>query len=63
MIALAITGGLNVSRNNRLAACDWSTFLTEWIVANHLRTACCATAATSYTKRCPVLEMTSELDI
>ena len=58
MIALAITGGFNVPRNNRLAgfaaatpeaARYWSTFLDEWIVANHLRTACCVIAATSYT--------------
>ena len=58
IVALAITGGFNVPRNNRLAAFDastpdaaryWSTYLTEWIVANHLRTACCIIAAASYT--------------
>ncbi len=58
MIALAITGGLNVPRNNRLATFDaatsdaaqyWSTFLTEWILANHIRTAFCIIAAASYT--------------
>lgn len=58
LIALAITGGYNVPRNNRLAGFDaatpeaahyWATFLTEWIAANHLRTACCVIAAVSYT--------------
>jgi uncharacterized membrane protein len=57
MIAVAITGGYNVPRNNRLAGFDaatpeaaryWSTFLTEWVIANHLRTACCVIAAASY---------------
>lgn len=58
LVALAITGGYNVPRNNRLATFDaerpdaaryWSTYLTEWVVANHLRTAACILAATSYT--------------
>jgi uncharacterized membrane protein len=58
MIAFAITAAFNVPRNNRLAGFDastpdaahyWSTFLTEWIIANHLRTACCVIAAASYT--------------
>lgn len=57
-IALAITGGYNVPRNNRLATFDaatpeaaryWATFLTEWVLANHVRTACCVIAAASYT--------------
>ncbi len=57
MLALAITGVYNVPRNNRLATFDaatpeaaryWSTFLTEWILANHLRTAFCTIAVTSY---------------
>lgn len=57
LIALAITGGFNVPRNNRLATFEsdtpeaahyWSTFLTEWIVANHFRTAFCIIAAASY---------------
>jgi uncharacterized membrane protein len=55
--AVAITGGFNVPRNNRLASFDaatpeaaryWSTYLTEWIAANHLRTALCVLAAASY---------------
>ena len=58
LIALAITGALNVPRNDRLATLDadtaeaaqyWATFLTEWILANHLRTAFCIIAAISYT--------------
>ena len=58
LIAMAITGGINVPRNNRLATFDaasseaaqyWSTFLTEWILANHLRTAFCIIAAASFT--------------
>ncbi len=58
MIALAITGGFNVPRNNRLASFDaatpeaaryWATYLTEWVIANHLRTAFCVIAAASYT--------------
>ena len=58
MVALAVTGGYNVPRNNRLANFDastpeaaryWSAFLTEWVLANHLRTACCVLAALSYT--------------
>lgn len=64
MIALAITGVFNVPRNNRLASFNastpeaaryWSTYLTEWIIANHLRTAFCVIAAASYTmalRRC-----------
>jgi uncharacterized membrane protein len=56
--ALAITGGFNVPRNDRLATFDaatpaaadyWSTFLTEWVIGNHVRTACCIVAAASYT--------------
>lgn len=58
MIALAITGGYNVPRNNQLATLDastpeaahyWSTFLTEWIIANHVRASFCIIAAISYT--------------
>jgi uncharacterized membrane protein len=58
LIAVAITGALNVPRNDRLATLDadtaeaaqyWTTFLTEWILANHLRTAFCIIAAVSYT--------------
>ncbi len=58
LAALAITGGFNVPRNDRLATFDaatpaaadyWSTFLTEWVVGNHVRTACCVVAAVSYT--------------
>jgi uncharacterized membrane protein len=58
MIAVVITGAVNVPRNDRLASFDaatpeaaryWSTFLTEWILANHIRTAFCVIAAASYT--------------
>jgi uncharacterized membrane protein len=58
MIAVAITGGFNVPRNDRLATFDaatpeaahyWSTFLTEWVLANHFRTTFCVIAAASYT--------------
>ncbi len=58
LVALAITGGFNVPRNDRLASFDattpaaahyWSTFLTEWTTGNHLRTALCIAAAASYT--------------
>jgi uncharacterized membrane protein len=57
VLALAITGAYNVPRNNRLASFEattpeaaryWSTFLAEWIIANHLRTAFCTIAAASY---------------
>jgi len=57
LAALAITGGFNVPRNDRLATFDattpaaadyWSTFVTEWLVGNHVRTACCIIAAVSY---------------
>ena len=58
LAALAITGGFNVPRNDRLntfdaatpAAADyWSTFLTEWVIGNHVRTAACVVAAVSFT--------------
>jgi uncharacterized membrane protein len=58
IIALAITGGFNIPRNDRLASFDastpeaavyWPTFLTEWVLANHLRTAFCIIAAATYT--------------
>ncbi len=58
VVALAITGGYNVPRNDRLATFDatnpeaaryWSTYLTEWIMANHVRTAFCVLAAVCYT--------------
>lgn len=57
MVALAITGGFNVPRNDRLAGFDattpeatryWSTFLTEWIAGNHTRTAFCIIATACY---------------
>jgi uncharacterized membrane protein len=57
-MAAAITVGFNVPRNNRLATFDavtpeaaryWSTFLAEWILANHLRTALCVAASSFYT--------------
>jgi uncharacterized membrane protein len=57
LIAVAITGAVNVPRNNRLASFDaataeaanyWTTFLDEWIVANHVRTAFCVLAAVLY---------------
>jgi uncharacterized membrane protein len=56
-IALAITGAVNVPRNDRLASFDattpeaatyWTTFLNEWNVANHVRTAFCILAALFY---------------
>ena len=58
LIAFAITGAYNVPRNDHLAtfgaatpeaARYWSTFLNEWILANHVRTAFCVAAAASYT--------------
>lgn len=58
LLALAVTGGCNIPRNDRLAGLDaaspeaaryWSTFLTEWVLANHVRTALCVVAAASYT--------------
>ena len=58
LAAIVITGGFNVPRNDRLATFDaatpaaadyWSTFLSEWVVGNHVRTACCILAAASYT--------------
>jgi uncharacterized membrane protein len=58
MIALAITGGYNVPLNDRLDTFDaatpeaaryWLTFLTEWVLANHFRTAFCIVAAAAYT--------------
>jgi uncharacterized membrane protein len=58
IIALTITGVYNVPRNNRLASFEaatpeaaryWSSFLTEWIFANHLRAAFCIVAAAAYT--------------
>lgn len=57
LVALAITGAYNVPRNNRLATFDattdaaavyWSTFLEEWVLANHVRTAACIAAAFFY---------------
>jgi uncharacterized membrane protein len=58
MLGLVITGVYNVPRNDRLAVIDaatpeaaryWATFLTEWVIANHLRTTACVVAAASYT--------------
>jgi uncharacterized membrane protein len=58
IVALAITGGFNVPRNDRLAGFDaatseasryWSTYLTEWTAGNHIRTAFCIIAAASFT--------------
>ena len=58
VVALVITGAFNIPRNDRLAGLDaatpqaaeyWSTFLSEWVIANHLRTGCCVLAAVSYT--------------
>ena len=58
LAAVFITGAFNVPRNDRLntfdaatpAAADyWQTFLSEWVVGNHVRTVCCIVAAASYT--------------
>ena len=58
LAALGITGAVNVPRNDHLAGFDastpeaaryWSTFLSDWIVANHIRTAFCIIAAASFT--------------
>ncbi len=58
LAAIVITGAFNVPRNDRLATFDastpaaadyWQTFLSEWVVGNHVRTACCIVAAASYT--------------
>ncbi len=58
LAALAITGGYNVPRNDKLATFDaatpaaadyWSTFLSEWVAGNHVRTVLCIVAAASYT--------------
>ncbi len=57
LVAVVITGAINVPRNDRLATFDaatpaaaeyWSTFLNEWVVANHFRTLACAVAAAAY---------------
>ncbi len=58
LAALAITGGANVPRNDRLATFDaaspegaayWSgSYLSEWVVANHVRTAFCIVAAVAF---------------
>ncbi len=58
MLALAVTGRINVPRNDRLATFDaetleaaiyWSTFLNEWVLANHFRAMFCVIAAACYT--------------
>jgi uncharacterized membrane protein len=58
LVALAITGGFHIPRNDRLAGFDattpeasqyWSTYLTEWTAGNHVRTAFCIIAAASFT--------------
>jgi uncharacterized membrane protein len=58
LVTLAITGGFNIPRNDRLAGLDaatpeashyWSSYLSEWTAGNHVRTAFCIIAAASYT--------------
>lgn len=57
LAAVAVTGAVNVPRNDRLATFDaatpeaadyWATYLSEWVVANHVRTACCVAATAAY---------------
>lgn len=58
LTAIGLTAAYHVPRNNRLATFDpttaeaaryWTTYVTQWTTANHLRAATCALAAVGYT--------------
>ena len=58
LVAILVTAGYHVPRNDRLAefesssreaAAYWSTYLSQWISANHVRTVACTLAAVAFT--------------
>lgn len=58
LLSIVVTAAVNVPRNDVLAGLDagsadaaryWATYLREWVLANHVRTAACTAAAVAFT--------------
>jgi uncharacterized membrane protein len=59
LVAIVLTAAYHVPRNDRLVGFDassaealryWSTYVTEWTTANHVRTFACTVAAVAFTR-------------